>query len=268
MRSKDLTIGSWQDFQLFVDHLSIGSVWEPPYVFRGHANEGWDLKPTLLRILQEAGDTIEEEKALDVEVRATDRFSSEARSFLTPNEYLVSRDSVGWWSIMQHYGAPTRLLDWTASVYVAAYFAVREEPRLDGAIWQVHVPSVHERVSQKYGSYPFPTEAHEKNHDFLKAGSLPHVYFVRDSFRNDRTGSQQAVFSICRNIFGDHGDILSNLDPKNPTKESFRKLIIPAHLKSEIARRLRAMNVTGSALFPGLDGVGRSIDELVRLSAY
>jgi hypothetical protein len=36
---------------------------------------------------------------------------------------------------MQHYGIPTRLLDWSEGPLVALYFAVTERPKSDGAIW-------------------------------------------------------------------------------------------------------------------------------------
>ena len=31
-----------------------------------------------------------------------------------------------WYSLMQHYGAPTRFLDWTYSFFVAIFFAIEE----------------------------------------------------------------------------------------------------------------------------------------------
>jgi hypothetical protein len=40
---------------------------------------------------------------------------------------------------MQHHGAPTRLLDFTYSIYVAAYFAL-ESADADAAVWAVNAP--------------------------------------------------------------------------------------------------------------------------------
>jgi hypothetical protein len=49
-------------------------------------------------------------------------------------------DSGSWFALMQHYGTPSRFLDWTASPYVAAYFALEKEA-LEGekrsAIWAI-----------------------------------------------------------------------------------------------------------------------------------
>jgi len=47
-----------------------------------------------------------------------------------------------------------------------------------------------------------------------------------------------------------------------------RKLIIPNGRKAEFLLRLREMNTTGLALFPGVDGLGPSVRELVSLRAH
>jgi hypothetical protein len=41
--------------------------------------------------------------------------------------------------LMQHYKAPTRLLDWSYSPYLAAYFACSSNPNIDGAIWALNM---------------------------------------------------------------------------------------------------------------------------------
>lgn len=45
-------------------------------------------------------------------------------------------DALGWLSLLQHYGAPTRLLDWTRSPFVACFFAL-ETARSEAAIWAI-----------------------------------------------------------------------------------------------------------------------------------
>lgn len=48
-----------------------------------------------------------------------------------------SADDWYWYFLMQHYGCPTRLLDWTTSPLVALYFAVRNPNELDAAVWVI-----------------------------------------------------------------------------------------------------------------------------------
>lgn len=49
----------------------------------------------------------------------------------------VPEDVIEWLALMQHFGAPTRLLDFTQSPYVATYFAV-EDATEDSVIWAVN----------------------------------------------------------------------------------------------------------------------------------
>jgi hypothetical protein len=66
----------------------------------------------------------------------TQHFRSNAERFGIP--LLPERwDKVGWWEVMQHHGAPTRLMDWTTSPFIAMWFALDGHRNGDGdmALW-------------------------------------------------------------------------------------------------------------------------------------
>lgn len=50
-------------------------------------------------------------------------------------------DTFQWLALMQHHGAPTRLLDFTWSPFVSAFFAL-ERATKDAAIWAIFVPEI------------------------------------------------------------------------------------------------------------------------------
>ena len=81
----------------------------------------WALIPRLAR----QPDGLKRESALLA------RFKQNA-SLLLP---AVARSDWEWLAIMQHYQAPTRLLDWSESPLVALYFAVTPHTATDGALW-------------------------------------------------------------------------------------------------------------------------------------
>jgi hypothetical protein len=184
------TIGSWKELMNLADDYMATGI---HYAYRGHADASWDLTPSLLRLAPGAS----AEHLLRLEREATEEFAAQAHLYLGA-EHLPQRDElpmVSWWPLMQHFGAPTRLLDWTESPFVGAYFAVGQLPDRDGIIYV--------EVIEVYAYHPVVPPA--------------------------------------------------------------ARWVIPAALKNDILKRLRTANIAAHSLFPGLDGLGRSIAEVARI---
>ena len=90
--------------------------------FRGQSKKLWNLAPTLYR----GWINIEREREIlrDFKLKAGNFLEKEPTSDLE------------WLFVMQHYGMPTRLLDWTESHLLALYFAVNEySNNSDACVW-------------------------------------------------------------------------------------------------------------------------------------
>jgi len=125
---------TWKRFQKWAERLQ-GS-----WAFRGHADAGWDLetsldRETVLDCKTENSRTVVRRAAFH-EKPLLREFQKRAHQYLS---HLPADDQIiDWLALMQHYGAPTRLLDWTRSPYVALYFAVEESVRKNpAAVWAI-----------------------------------------------------------------------------------------------------------------------------------
>lgn len=96
-------------------------------LYRGHANENWELMPSVFR---RACVGIDNRHKLE-------RWMRLAMRFATP----LPRHEAEWLVMAQHFGVPTPMLDWTMSPLVALFFACNGEAEADGCVWQVRTTS-------------------------------------------------------------------------------------------------------------------------------
>ena len=116
------------------------------FAFRGHSNVNYNLAPSLSRIIH--GNISCERIAYELETRLTFEFRRRSRHLRPKATSGMFRGADGdrstedLWQKMQHHGAPTRLLDWTRSFYVALYFAVVGSPESDGEILVIDTSAI------------------------------------------------------------------------------------------------------------------------------
>ena len=168
---------------------------------------------------------------------------------------------MAWWIMMQHHHAPTRLLDWTRSPFVAAYFAVVDERETDGVIWVVE-----RRCLDAQG--PKTVNGFDKWLDEPQGKGPPSLFSVEAEMRTERMIAQQTVMTVADQTGADHGEIVMR-SPVPPVVDGvcMRATIrIPAASKPAFLAGLQRMNISARTLFPGIDGLGRSLAEFVSLA--
>ncbi len=254
-------ISRWQDLISVLEQMQIHKddlVW----YLRGQADNGWELEPSLRRCLSSAN--INRNKAHGIEFSAFQRFQSQAHLHIASSTSgLGTNQNIAWWMLMQHHSCPTRLLDWTLSPYVAVYFAVEKMPEVDGAVWFFRAPHLDTIMSKRYGKMNEIDSTAYFTEDPVAA-----IYPILGGQHSQRSVAQQGAYTVCTDIFADHGQLIAEAFTTENSHNSFGKLTIPGELKYDFLSRLRTMNITASALFPGIDGVGRAISEHVHLRSW
>ncbi|WP_396433337.1 FRG domain-containing protein [Limnohabitans sp.] len=113
---------SWRDFTQLLES-NFFNRHGVQLVFRGHRRHDWGLMPTLGRVTTNG--IITEVLADD----QLDRFRRAVRGRLSDTALVDEPDEL--WSVGQHHGLMTPLLDWTYSPYVALFFAFHKEDGQD-----------------------------------------------------------------------------------------------------------------------------------------
>lgn len=227
--------------------------------YRGQSNEEWDLTPRLARDKGHLAD----------EVPMLHRFQQRAaaRSHFRPSSTWE------WLCLAQHYGLPTRLMDWTESPLVALFFAVErrgtELDQRDAAFFEID-PAQLNKLALPNGPSVVMLDEHDLLDDYLPGHSagerrFPVAAIAGRSF--DRITAQSGTFTVTPT--DRHVDLttlkgtaterrgLMDVEPASLVTKS----VIPAAAKEPILAALADMSITASAVYPDLEYIATELRE-------
>jgi hypothetical protein len=238
-----------------------------PAWFRGHARSNeFKLESTLHRhakqLLSAANFT------LDVDERRKflrDQYKQNYRTFESDAWPLLKAEERSEWGLiftMQHYGIPTRMLDWTESFLCALFFAHRgRQPGETSGVWALDPQGLNELALGQAGlvaldDFGGETKVKIRNwHPRFEppAIELPSIA-VAPHFTNPRMSAQRAAFTMM-------GDSFESLDLQFRGKLIERKLLMEMKLGpesyAETEDLLRLCGCSDFMYFPDLDGLAR-----------
>ena len=256
-------------------------------VFRGQGDATWGLVPSMYRGMDSLDLTGWESSINDRERDIFREFSDRSKRLWeggSPWDTLV---------MAQHYGTPTRLLDWTQNAQAALFFACTSMPSSEGALWcarptNLPMPNWIGRIHDEVGfrkerlakyiperelpfcqpfsktvvsfagpSTPSPP-VFDQNGDPDLSGIL--TFFIPADI-NDRVAAQGGLFSvyICEHsteeIVVDHSMYLRTVE-RHFNSHILDKLTIPASAKKDLLKSLEKVGVHARSIYPDLHGLG------------
>lgn len=238
------SIDSWDEYLRLVSGGPLRN-----WAFRGQRDASWQLWPTISRELRNRRVAPRHWKAQ--EHRLIWIFQRKAIHFL--DKVPEVGDTPQWMALMQHHGAPTRLVDLTWSPYVAAFFAL-EASVADAAVWAINAPAL---GTFAYGPHFEPSQRPPSPEQILKSEGIRGrnaVAIGEPYFKNRRLIAQSGTFALSVDITRPIDDILAEREGV------IAKLVLRGpELRKQALSELYRMNITYATLFPDLDGLARSL---------
>ncbi len=260
------------------------------FLFRGMEDQKYKLLPSVFRTHEDCceGKVITNKNYLEfvTEKNILKKFIQDASAYVSQMDPC---DYVRWAELAQHYGVPTRFLDWTENPLVALYFACESNKDCDGVVWLLHKAN-YWNYEKHHDNALKDDLRHRTIQDFIqdlldiskedencsKLCSLPLVY--TPYYTNPRMSAQASWFMVWgtrKEAFEDqiendcfmqynppiHGE---RTDGVKQVKKFAYRLLIHSSDKQVIMRQLDHIGIHAKSLFPGLDGIGRHIERMYR----
>jgi FRG domain len=266
-------ITTWKDLRNKYDEYVTKAKSSPEpsrWIFRGQQNASWHLKPSLERAMEHF------EKPLSKMRRYESRLVREFKRHLHRHSEYVPEDDemLEWLTLMQHHGAPTRLLDWTYSFYIALFFAIEGACKDQTcAIWAVNQKRCWDMVVEQ-----LPVDLRKLSRNgfkdpkaqcrLLQEFRKPLISPLNPFRLNTRLAVQQGTFLVPLDLTRSFQDIFDASIAEDSDCSEKIKIVCSKKLITRVLTELQKMNITALSLFPGIDGFARSLRHIIPLKYF
>lgn len=239
--------------------------------WRGHADAvNWLLKPSVFRKRRDGQPYDEIALINNFQMRAYGRLGHRPRPC----------SELEWLFLAQHYGLPTRLLDWTESPLVALYFAVSEEycqgalADCDACLWAVSPRKLNKANSNRSDPANAQNGLIHPEISVVKAIAMKALGWkdedIRSQIGQDPCALPQLValetFEIDERIVAQSGRFtlhscekaIESLDDQD---QYLRKFLIPAGSKLVIRQSLEDLGIRRWNVFPDLQALAAGLED-------
>lgn len=218
----------------------------PRFAFRGQADSQWPLRTSLARLFCDNPVAPNEWRRRELKMY---RMFHERLLEMCPGMY-DDWNPLDVLALMQHHGLQTRMLDFTFSPGVGAYFALREA-RGESAIWVVDCAFLdRRRETMKLRDYCGPTHIPEYDvfHKEQEASYRDVGSIMKPKCPNERLAAQRGCFFVQGSISKQVEEDLIHA-----------KVIISEGVAFESRSQLKALGLARCRLFPKLDELGDEV---------
>jgi hypothetical protein len=247
---KVIRISSWSQFVVETGKLD-------QWAFRGQPFANLPLLSSLSRRLMQL-DADRSRWSLR-ERRAIRIFRRKAHVHVS--DHSVLDDDLRCLAMMQHHGGATRLLDFTKSPFVAAFFAL-EAATGDSAVYALNTPALWRRAP-RFDPLLTRTAIDPRKKGNLEryflVNAFPVVWFGEPSEMDQRLVAQSGLFVVPGQLDKPLDELLAAYG--EDSAELLVQLQIDPSVRATAIRELYRMNITFASLLPDLDGLARSMNQ-------
>jgi hypothetical protein len=254
--------------------------------YRGHLDMEWELIPKVQREFYGSN----EEELFRRERYYTNNFQARASTLNLPKPEL--NENANWLTLMQHYGLPTRLLDWSRSPLIALYFAISDKnrPEKDACVWVLDPSKLNdkqklEKTSNVKGKTYKNSFIYNMAHNTIstmiytafrrwKLSSNPDAITPDDRKFDHRFNTLKGKMAACypteadNRVYNQYSAFTVHTSTRKLTDicddSTLLQIKIPRSSKPKLLKELSVCGITQSYIFPDFEHLAKEIQEQIK----